>query len=82
MIPAPETFPGGESPDHSQPSRGSKPFSEIPRRRRHYLSCEWPDSNRHGVTHWYLNPPRRSNFSFVRAHHLSAVAISQARSMS
>jgi hypothetical protein len=18
--------------------------------------CEWPDSNRHGVTHWYLNP--------------------------
>jgi hypothetical protein len=21
-----------------------------------YLSCEWPDSNRHGVTHWYLKP--------------------------
>ena len=21
-------------------------------------SCEWPDSNRHGVTHWYLKPAR------------------------
>jgi hypothetical protein len=42
--------------DHSQPSRGSKPFSEIPRPVATYLSCEWPDSNRHGVTHWYRNP--------------------------
>jgi hypothetical protein len=21
-------------------------------------SCEWPDSNRHGFTHWYLKPAR------------------------
>jgi hypothetical protein len=21
-------------------------------------ACEWPDSNRHGVTHWYLKPAR------------------------
>jgi hypothetical protein len=58
MFPTPESF--------LKPKTTSAPLA-----RRRSRSCEWSDSNRHGVTHWYLNPAKTERFRLVTRLDLS-----------